>query len=237
MRLRLPRQIDKKQWLNRLGVKGEVDTQLLQQLDRAERKLLEAASPQGIYRVCDLESSMIKGEESVTSSVLELPGNAIKKHLAECNGMVVMAVTLGTAVDRLIRTSQIRDMAEAVLLDSGASILAEQCADVLEESIHAENSGFTTDGCEAELTYYTGRYSPGYGDFPIEMQRQLINAVDGPRTIGLTVNESSILIPRKSITAIIGTADHPVTGYLATCDECAIRENCRLLKEGTPCWK
>ena len=243
MRLRLPRQIDKKQWLARLGVKGEVDTQLLQQLDRAERKLLEAASPQGIYRVCDLERSMIKGEESVTSSVLELPGNAIKKHLAECNSMVVMAVTLGAAVDRLIRTAQIRDMAEAVLLDSGASILAEQCADVLEESIHAENGDFTTGNCEApgigkaESTYYTGRYSPGYGDFPIEMQRQMINAVDGPRTIGLTVNESSILIPRKSITAIIGTADHPVTGYLATCNECAIRENCRLLKEGTPCWK
>ena len=237
MRLQLPRQIDKKQWLARLGYTAEVagrildaaeqmpeagaevenmttsaeDARLLQQLEAAEKKLLQAAMPQGVYRVLELE-------------VMALPGSAIKKHLAECNGMIIMAVTLGAGVDRLIRTAQIRDMAEAVLMDSGASILAEQCADILEETIRAD-------------TYLTGRYSPGYGDFPIEMQKTLLQAVDGPKSIGLTANESSILIPRKSITAIIGTADHPVTGYLATCDECTIRENCRLRAEGTFCCK
>jgi cobalamin-dependent methionine synthase I len=117
-------------------------------------------------------------------------------------------------------------MAEAVILDSGASILAEQCAGILEEIIRTQMGGFAT-----------GRYSPGYGDFPIEMQGQLIKAVDGPKTIGLTTNESYILIPRKSITAIIGMADHPVTGYLATCDECLLKESCRLRASGTPCFK
>lgn len=212
MRLRLPQQIDKKQWLNRLGVKGEADTQLQQQLYAAERKLLEAASPQGIYRVEEIDT-------------FDLPGSAIKKHLVECNSMIIMAVTLGAGVDRLIRMSQIKDMAEAVILDAGASILAEQCADILEETIRAENSWFVT-----------GRYSPGYGDFPVEMQGRLIREVDGPRTIGLTTNESHILIPRKSITAIIGMADHPVKGYMATCNECIIKESCRLRKEGKQCW-
>jgi cobalamin-dependent methionine synthase I len=139
--------------------------------------------------------------------------------------MIIMAVTLGAGVDRLIRTSQIKDMAEAVILDAGASILAEQCADILEETIRAENSCFVT-----------GRYSPGYGDFPVEMQGRLIREIDGPRTIGLTTNESHILIPRKSITAIIGMADHPVKGYMATCNECIIKESCRLRKEGKQCW-
>ena len=243
MRLQLPRQIDKKQWLARLGYTAEVaerildaakqmpeagaevenmttsaeDARLLQQLEAAEQKLLSAAMPQGVYRVLELE-------------VFDLPGNAIKKHLAECNGMIIMAVTLGAGVDRLIRTAQIRDMAEAVLMDSGASVLAEQCADILEETIR-------TDSGTVMQTYFTGRYSPGYGDFPIEMQKTLLQIVDGPKSIGLTANETSILIPRKSITAIIGTADHPVTGYRATCDECTIRENCRLRAEGTPCYK
>ena len=304
MRLQLPQQIDKKQWLNRLGYTAEVaekildaakqmseagaevenmtpsaeDARLLQQMETAEQKLLGAAMPQGVYRVMELgwnrnnESEGIpvmvteKGAGLLKSKVMELPGAAIKKHLAECNGMIIMAVTLGAGVDRLIRTAQIRDMAEAVLMDSGASILAEQCADILEETIRAESGGSVKDrytmsaggaaGCcddadtagarncgaapeqgQAPRVYFTGRYSPGYGDFPIEMQKTLLQAVDGPKSIGLTSNESSILIPRKSITAIIGTANHPVSGYLATCDECTIRDNCRLRAEGTFCYK
>ncbi len=273
MRLQLPQQIDKKQWLARLGYTAEVvlrilataeqmtyagaevesvtpsseDARLLQQMEAAEKKLLQAAMPQGVYRAAAYPG-------------MELPGNAIKKHLAECNGMIVMAVTLGAGVDRLIRLSQIRDMAEAVLLDSGASILAEQCADIMEAAIRAETCRFASgaggaagdydadaagmrsgenapEQAQAAQIYFTGRYSPGYGDFPIEMQKTLLQVVDGPKSIGLTTNESCILIPRKSITAVIGTADHPVTGYLATCDECTIRDNCRLRAEGAHCWK
>lgn len=223
MRINLPEQIDRGQWLERMGVRGEADARLTEQMEMAERKLFEAAAPQGIYRVTELESDASAG---LKTAVIDLPGSAIKKHLAECNSMTVMAVTLGAGIDRLIRTSQIKDMAEAVILDSGASILAEQCADILEGIIRTQMGGFAT-----------GRYSPGYGDFPIEIQGQLIKAVDGPKTIGLTTNESYILIPRKSITAIIGMADHPVTGYLATCDECLLKESCRLRASGTPCFK
>ena len=247
MKVNLPQQINKKQWLDRLGVKGDADMQLLQQMEAAERKLLGAARPQGVYRVLRLKGG---ADPESKSSIIELPGSAIKKHLEECNGMIVMAVTLGAGIDRLIRTAQIRDMAEAVLMDSGASVLAEQCAGILEEMIRTENGANAQErsgpaaACEAALVqgkrqqvYFTGRYSPGYGDFPIEMQKTLLQTVDGPKNIGLTANESSILIPRKSITAIIGTADYPVTGYLATCDECTIKENCRLRAKGTPCYK
>lgn len=272
MRLQIPQQIDKKQWLARLGYTAEVgsrilgaaeqhpdagaevgsvthsaeDARLLQQLEAAERKLLQAAMPQGVYRVQKLEWGRGSESEGIPATVtesgtgllkaqgLELPGSAIKKHLAECNGMIIMAVTLGAGVDRLIRLSQIRDMAEAVLLDSGASILAEQCADIMEAAIKAEAA---PEQAQAAQIYFTGRYSPGYGDFPIEMQKTLLQVVDGPKSIGLTTNESCILIPRKSITAVIGMADHPVTGYLATCDECTIRDNCRLRAEGMFCYK
>ncbi len=225
MRLNLPQQIDKKQWLQRLGVKGSADGLLAEQLDRAEKKLLENASPQGTCRHLEME-------------VMELPGSAIKKHLEECNGMIIMAVTLGAGVDRLIRTSQVRDMAEAVILDAGASVLAEQMADELELQIHKIHAAMDKDAAEGSgdrAAYFTGRYSPGYGDFPIEMQSRLIKAVDGPKNIGLSVNESHILIPRKSITAIVGVSDHPVKGYLAGCDECLIKESCGLRKEGKNC--
>ena len=138
--------------------------------------------------------------------------------------MVVMGVTLGSAVDSLIRTGQIRDMAQAVLLDCGASVLIEQICDTFEEQIRCEINGFMT-----------GRYSPGYGDLPLEIQKQLIRVLDGPRKIGLTVSQSYSMIPRKSVTAVLGIADHPVSGYLAGCKECALREQCAQRKEGKNC--
>lgn len=245
MKVKLPQHIDKKQWLARMGVSDEAaesmlkgeDEALLMQMQQAEEKLFRAATPQGVYRIMDI-------------GAMELPGTCIKKHLEGCHEIAVLAVTLGAGVERLIRMSQIRDMAEAVVLDSGASILADQLADELENRICNEdwNTGCGTDWQESDNRseastqaaggeiYFTGRYSPGYGDFPIEMQKEFISLLDAHRKIGLSVNESHILIPRKSVTAIMGAADHPVTGYLATCEECLLKESCTLRKEGKQCW-
>lgn len=211
MKLDKPKIIDRNQWLRRLGVKGEADERLAASLDQCEKELLKAARPQGIYRFAGLEELKLKGE-------------AIKKHLEGCFEMAVMAATLGAGVDRLLRTSQIRDMAQAVLLDCGASVLIEQVCDDLGEQISCNAEGFLT-----------GRYSPGYGDLPIETQDALIDFLDGPRKIGLTVNESHIMIPRKSVTAIIGIGRQPVKGYLATCSQCTLRDICTLRKEGKNC--
>ena len=212
MRLEKPSKIDREQWLRSMGVKGKADESLEASLAQAEQQLLKAAAPQAIYRILDLDA-------------VELAGGAIKKHLEGCHEMAIMGATLGTAIDHLIRTSQIRDMAAAVILDCGASVLIEQICDAFELQMkEAAGGGFLT-----------GRFSPGYGDLPIETQGRLIKILDGPRKIGLTVTQSYIMIPRKSVTAILGIADHPVSGYLATCSECTLKDTCVLRKEGKNC--
>ena len=135
-----------------------------------------------------------------------------------------MAVTLGIGVDNIIRKAQVTDMALAVMLDSGASVLVEQLCDDFERYIDERVDGYTT-----------GRFSPGYGDSPLELQKTVVSYVDGGRRIGLNVTASNLLVPRKSVTALIGVAEHPVEGRLATCDECVLREKCRLRKEGKFC--
>lgn len=211
MKLEKPLRIDIGQWLHRLGTKGQTDERLQASMETCEKKLLQAARPQGIYRVLGLDA-------------LTLEGTAIRKHLEGCREMIVMAVTLGAEVDRVIRTAQVRDMAEALILDSGASVLVEEVCDLLEEQMGKQLEGFLT-----------GRYSPGYGDLPIETQGELLRTLDAGRKIGLVVNKSHIMIPRKSVTAILGMADHPVKGYLATCAECTLRDTCILRKEGKSC--
>ncbi len=211
MKLKLPLRMNRRQWLLRMGVKGEPPIELLMQMADAEEKLFAAAMPQGIYRIMPVEAVSPNGE-------------AIKRHLKGCREVAILGVTLGAMVDNLIRTSQIRDMAEAVILDSGASVLVERLCDEFEDIINKETK-----------MYMTGRYSPGYGDYPVHSQAELIWLIDAHRKIGLTVNKDYMMTPQKSITGIIGLSDRPVSGYLATCEECVIKDTCDLRKEGKTC--
>ena len=83
--------------------------------------------------------------------------------------------------------------------------------------------------------YLTGRFSPGYGDCPLSLQPALCRALDTPRGIGLAPTRDNLLTPRKSVTAILGLADHPVTGARAGCARCLLRETCAYRKRGTTC--
>lgn len=211
MNIEITERIPRDKWLAALGTHGTRDESLNETLDEVESALLAAAKPKAIYRVMDIAD-------------IKVQGFSLKKHLEGCHKVIVMALTLGAGTDSLIRKLQVTDMAKAVMADSGASVLVECLCDKYEEHIKA-----ATDG------YKTGRFSPGYGDCPLEMQKSVISYVDGQRKIGLNVTANFLMIPRKSVTAIIGVADHPVKGRLATCGECVLREKCTLRREGKFC--
>ncbi len=108
-----------------------------------------------------------------------------------------------------------------------SSVAAEAMADAAEDAMRREFSG--------RGLFLTGRFSPGYGDYPITVQNELIRLLDAPRRIGLAATPAHLLTPRKSITAVLGAADHPVTGRKAGCAHCALREKCSYRKEGKTC--
>ena len=83
--------------------------------------------------------------------------------------------------------------------------------------------------------FATSRFSPGYGDYPLRCQREILQYADAPRKIGVTLTAGDMMVPHKSVTALVGLADHPVTGRLAPCSECVLRGECTFLKEGRHC--
>ena len=232
------KKINRREWLKLLHVReeypdwerlslidGSPAQQLARQMDAAEKQLLDAVRPRGIYRV--VERSQIHAE-----------GVSIAKHLEGCDQVAALAVTSGSGIDDLIRRAQIGNIAQAVVLDTGASVLAEQIADAAEETIRRKLGGQDTANCESAPSaqlWMTSRFSPGYGDLPLGYQRDLLTLTDAPRKIGLMLTSGNIMVPRKSITALIGLADHPVTGRLASCNECVLRADCPFIKEGRHC--
>ncbi|MBQ8648408.1 MAG: methionine synthase [Oscillospiraceae bacterium] len=187
-------------------------------LDVCEPELLAAVQPRGTWRV-------LFRQDAPEGLYLD-PGD-VGRHLVGCDRVVLMAVTLGAGVERLLRRYTAADVALASAADAAGSVLAEQAADELERILREQ---FAQQGL-----YMTGRYSPGYGDWPIQVQRELCRILDTGRSIGLGVSENSLMAPRKSITAVLGVADHPVTGKLAGCGNCVLRDTCAYRKRGKTC--
>lgn len=108
-------------------------------------------------------------------------------------------------------------------------MLAEQTAELAEIAMRRELSSDWPDH------YMTSRFSPGYGDYPVSCQKQILAYLDAQQKLGIRLTEGCMMVPCKSVTALLGIADHPVTGHLASCSECILQGNCTFLKEGKHC--
>lgn len=208
--------------LQNLGYgKNLPDEQTKKKLETAAEILKKTAQPRWVWARFPLQ------QMEVGASGFVMQGQDIQKHLQGCTQVYLLGVTLGMQVEQQIRMAEATDMGLAVLMDACASAYIEQFAE--------EGQAILQELTQQENLYTTGRYSPGYGDFPITSQPQLLGLLNAQRAIGLLVSGSGILLPRKSITAVIGIAEAPVTGRLAGCANCVLKDKCRIRREGKFC--
>lgn len=197
-----------------LGGAGiQMNDQMEVLMDECEKMVLEKAAPKFLYIELDLPCDTIMG------------GRDIANHLDGCEKAILMCATLGAEIDKLIRISQISDMAKAVVLDSLASVAVEQVCNKVDEIIAEKYDGY----------YMTFRFSPGYGDYPISLQQDFLSMLDAPRKIGLTTNENFLLMPTKSVTAVMGLSKNPIERKKRGCAICNMRGKCRFRKNGEHC--
>ncbi len=182
-------------------------------MDECEKEILKKANPKFLCVEKELPCEEI------------LHGKDIKSHLDGCEKAVMMCATLGADIDKLIRISQITDMAKAVVLDSFASVAIEQVCQKVDELIAEKYPDY----------YLTFRFSPGYGDYPIELQKDFLRILDAPRKIGLTVNDSFMLVPTKSVTAVLGLSKNPIEQKKLGCAVCNMRDKCKYRRNGEHC--
>lgn len=182
-------------------------------LNECESEIIRTATPKYLYKTVSLNESGL------------LVGESISRHMQNCENAVLICATLGAEVDKLIRTTQVTDMAKAVVLDAMAGAAIEQICNKLDDIIAAENEG----------KFLTWRFSPGYGDYPIELQKDFLTILDAPRRIGLCTNDSSILTPTKSVTAIMGVSNTPLEQKRRGCASCNMAKTCKFRKNGERC--
>ncbi|MBP3872725.1 MAG: hypothetical protein J6E32_03325 [Lachnospiraceae bacterium] len=187
------------------------------QIAECEKEVLHFSSPRAVYRILPAEEL-----EPV------IIGNDIRRLLDGCSEAVMVALTLGARLERHMMTEEVRDMSKAYILDVCASLAVERAADSFEDSLR---SSLLPQG-----KYLTNRYSPGYGDLPLSIQKTLLDMLNAQRAIGLTLTPTGLMVPRKSITAVLGVSDNPKPDVHGGCGSCPLLTKCSWREHGKHCY-
>ena len=209
--------------LRYMAADADAAPELLQKAEDTLTRLAQLVPPRTVLRVFRLEHR--DGRIFLPEAEMELPGALAQRMLSGCSHAALTACTLGAVFDTLLRKEQARDMAQAVITDACGSALIEEGCDEAERELARLYPG----------SFLTDRFSPGYGDLPLEVQERLCAVLDAQRRAGITVGGSFMLNPAKSVTAVIGISDTPQPARIQGCAYCPMRESCRYRKGGERC--
>ena len=203
-------ELDRAEAIRYMGYHGaQPEDTVLESLTRCGAALQQAVEPKSIYRIFPL---LALDEDTLSIADIQIHSRNLARNLQGCREVCLMAATLGLGPDRLITRASAVRMSDAVIYQAAAAAMIETYCDEVNENIRQEAA--------VRGMYCRPRFSPGYGDFPITHQRDFSRLLDTPRKIGLTVTESCLLAPIKSVTAVIGLSDTPQPCHRKGCEEC-----------------
>jgi len=203
-------EISRKEILRYLGYGNkESDEQISALVEEVLEELLAAASPKCIYRTFPLT---LLPEDEIDFTVFHTKSRNLSKNLADCEEVILFAATLGTGVDVLLHKYTRLQMSRAVIMQAAAAAVIEEYCDEENRKLKQEY--------EAKGFYLRPRFSPGYGDFSLECQKDITTVLETPKRIGIMLTESLLMTPSKSVTAVMGVSKKPYRCEIKGCESC-----------------
>lgn len=225
--------LDRREMLRYLGYHGqELDAGLAGRIDAVVSDLMATARPAGAWLIAPVR---IVGAQParihLDGTALELPGRDIFRHLKDARYAAVLACTLGMSAERRLRLLASQQPLEGAVFDAACSALIEQVADELTAQVEDAAAGAGLRCNE--------RYSPGYGDLPLTVQPAVLRALNTARFCGITATPTNLLMPTKSITALVGLfeGEPPARDAVPACARCRVRDGCPFRARGERCYR
>lgn len=222
--------VDKREIYRYLGYQGRVpDENVLREVDRCLEELLEAVTPRFVYRQYPIERFFTDnierpfldekpGAELLSIAGMKIQSRSLCRNLRDCKSAYLMAATLGIGPDRLIARASVAKMSRAVILQAAAAAMIEAWCDEVNQKIIKE--------AEDQGLYCRPRFSPGYGDFSLEYQKDFAQILRIQKEIGVSLTQSLLMMPSKSVTAVIGLSPVKKECALHGCEVCSKAEEC-----------
>lgn len=188
---------------------GEVEAQVRACIQKVE----QAAQPRAVSKLFPLTRL---GGNRLSLGPMEVESAALARNLLGCEEVILFAATLGLEVDRLIARASAGRVSQAAIYQAAGAALIEEYCDQVNDALRQE--------AEAAGWYLRPRFSPGYGDFPIAHQQAVAQLLRTAEELGLTVSESMLLLPTKSVTAVIGRSRQPTPCHRQGCEVCGKKD-------------
>lgn len=187
-------EINVKNVLRYMGVRGEADENTLALALKAIELGKKIATPRMSTVILPVE----RKEGKLFVGGAELSGESAKKLLKDSQRAGLLTVTAGHAIDDEVRKLAVKSAALSLALDAVGTEIVEITADGAEEELKKAL------GEGVRLTY---RFSPGYGDMPLDFNAAILRLTDAQRRTGVTGVDGQLLAPSKSVTAIVGVIE------------------------------
>ena len=157
------------------------------------RSCLEEARKVLTYKVCFSELPVNINDHICDFGFLSFKSESLSKNLCNCTSVILFCATIGLELDRLISKYSRLSPARALLLHAIGTERIESLCDVFCKEISAEQKLLSRP-----------RFSPGHGDIPLELQKDILAFLQSHSNIAVFLNESMLMSPTKSVTAFMG---------------------------------
>lgn len=186
--------IDMDEALRYLGYKKagitSADYQLVSDAVEEVRRVM---APKACYARYDFH---MDGSGNISMPYGEIVSKNLTTNLTGCSEIFIFAATIGARFDMKLKRKQARSMAAGAVFNACGAAAVEAVCNRLNDELAA---AVVLEGGRLHP-----RYSPGYGDLTLDNQSGIFRLLEPARHIGLTLKDTLIMAPEKSVTAIIG---------------------------------
>ena len=155
---------------------------------------------------------------SVSFADVVIESRSLARNLAGCTECVLFAATAGPACDMLVKRAAVTSSAYASCCQAAGAAAIEAFCDFINDKIRVEY--------EAKGLYARPRFSPGYGDLPLACQKDWFRLLDITKNTGIELTDSYLMVPTKSVTAIIGLSPNRLPCVKQGCEACTMSQTC-----------
>ncbi len=201
-----------------LGYRGIApDETILCRAEDSIQKLRKESRPRGVWRALPLSLSAALPDD-IRIGNLRFSSRHLSKNLRGCSVVVLMAATIGSGADFLIRRAEAVSMLDASVLQAAGAAMAESWCDEVNRRIIA--------AMKERNLFPRPRFSPGYGDVPLSLQKDFSALLQMPQTCGISLTDTLLMVPSKSVTAFIGFSDQEEPCVPEGCEACSHSADC-----------
>jgi hypothetical protein len=190
-------------------------------------KAIGQVSLQSHPRIISKEYPVTVRDNDVTihagSEDVVLHSESLARNLSGCCGAILLAATIGPACDMLVRRAGVTSAVDASIYQAAGAAAIESFLDDMNDRYKADY--------EAQGLFLRPRFSPGYGDLKLDHQRDWFRLLDITKQIGIELTDSLLMVPTKSVTAIIGIGINKGTQGCSGCAGCNKKGTCDFSKE------